>query len=230
MGHVDFDLLKSLEICDRLPTPLGVQGCWQGAFMENVNQAQTGNAAKSLFSMEDALAPCNVVAEKYRHECFINHAGVLIRLNRNDVARATRACLAAPEPHVATCLESIGLMVTNPEWQSSLLRADEKRGFIDNAWTLCRKFPAGRVADCALAAVDNILNFDGLNPRRANAFCKAGDASLRDACNRRIGTNLRSLSVDPAISAQSCVMLEQPDRDACMSGLLSQAPSDSDRL
>jgi hypothetical protein len=230
MGHLDFDLLKSLDACDRLPTDLAVQGCWQGAFMENVNQAQTGNAPKGLFSTADALAPCNVVGEKYRHECFINHAGILIRLNQDDVIRATRACLAAPEPHVSTCLESIGLMVTNPEWQSSLLRSDEQSGFLDNAWALCGKFPAGHVADCVRAAVDNILNFDGLDVRRANLFCDLGDTAYRRACHHRIGENLRALSADPEIRAQGCAAPQQPDRDACVSGLLSQPFSDSGRL
>lgn len=219
MGHTQFDLIQSLEICDRLSSSLAIQGCWQGAFMENVNQAQTGNAQKGLFANSDVLAPCNVVAEKYRHECFINHAGILIQRNQKNIGRATQACLAAPSAHIVACLESIGLMATNPEWQSSLLKPEEQRSFIENAWAFCRKFPAGRETTCVFAAVDNLINFDGLDATRANQFCKTGYVALRSECYRRIGENFRNLLVQTTGGSKSCDILDGPDRDACVSGL-----------
>ncbi len=116
----NYDLAKALAACDTLETHNGQDGCWQGVFMENVNASLKGSTLRQGFSRTDPLAPCNVVAEKYRQECFINHAGWLMKFFENNVTKAADACLKAPDPYVSACLQSIGLMVTNPAWQPSL--------------------------------------------------------------------------------------------------------------
>lgn len=128
-----YDLDRSLTTCNTLGNTTAHVGCWQGVFMENVNAAVQNQARKGLFTPTHPLAPCDRVAERYQQQCFINHAGWLMKVARNDIGRATRFCLAAPRSQVSTCMQSIGLMVTNPVWQRNLSDDFGRRSFADVA-------------------------------------------------------------------------------------------------
>jgi hypothetical protein len=125
----NYNLKEALTACDALDTRFGQDGCWQGVFMENVNARERGDERASSFSNTDPLAPCNVVPDKYRHECFVNHAGWLMKSFGKDLKKATSACLQAPGPYVSSCLQSLGLMVTSPAWQASLSDSSKKKKF-----------------------------------------------------------------------------------------------------
>jgi plastocyanin len=183
-----YDLYSSLYICNQLPTVDAQNGCWQGVFMENVNGGLNGDAREGVFSETDPLAPCNKLEEKYQHECFINHSGWLMKVTNNNITQATKLCLSAPTTFVSSCLQSIGLMVTNPSWQVNF---DTVRGnFETTAWTLCTKFPKGHTKECVIGAVDNLLNFDGLNTKRAETFCSIVSSEFKNTCRNQIETNL----------------------------------------
>ncbi len=213
-----YDLPAALATCDALETPVGQDGCWQGVFMENVGAAARGEARQGVFSATDPLAPCNRVAEKHRHECFINHAGWLMHIFGNDVAKAARACLEAPESYVASCLQSIGLMATNPGSQTNLLKNPRGGTFETIAWEICLKFPAQHRDQCVLGAVDNILNFDELDVSRARAFCATVGSAYAAPCHERVGWNLRNQATDPSIVLKKCAGLEPSLREACLRG------------
>lgn len=213
-----YDLGKGLAMCDSFDTARGKDGCWQGLFMENVNAGMRGEAREGVFSAADPLAPCNVLGEQYRHECFINHAGWLMKSFENDVAKASHACLAAPDENgMRACLESIGLMVTNPSWQVKLAR-----GMTGNneeiAWVLCEKFPEGHVAACVTGGVDNIMNFDELKTDRAVRFCSLMGDELRSICARRIGVSLKQQTTADAAVVAGCTALPEAMQSDCLRG------------
>ncbi len=214
-----YDLAPALGVCDNLRRPGGREGCWQGVFMENVNGVLRGEAKDGIFSETDPLAPCATLPEQYRHECFINHSAWLMRVFQNDVGRAAAACLGAPAPHAEACLQSIGLMVTNPSWQSALARASETTTFEGTAWNLCTRFPGEHVRSCVIGGVDNILNFDELDTRRARAFCLAVDAPYRAPCAAAVGRSLKRQVTDQAAVAAQCATFEEPERQACRKGM-----------
>ena len=83
----------------------------------------TGRALPGVFKRSDPLAPCDKVGDRYKHECFINHSGWLM----NGCAQATSArneryAWRTKGKFRSACLQSIGLMVTNPVWQAQLSR------------------------------------------------------------------------------------------------------------
>lgn len=212
-----YDLDRALIVCDSLADAVAQDGCWQGVFMENVNAGMHDFAREGVFSLDDPLAPCDVVEDKYRHECYVNHAGYLMKVFDNDVRGATNACLKA-EAYVGACLESIGLMVTNPVWQPNLYGELGDESFVQVAWNLCTQFPAGHIDSCVIGGIDNIHNFDEFDLGRAVGFCSAVEADYQFSCYNRMGFNLlnQSLTLDDAVAA--CETLEAEFRDACLGG------------
>ena len=213
-----YDLNRSLDVCDTLPNQTGREGCWQGVFMENVNAGVRNEARKGVFRQADPLAPCDGVGDRYRHQCFINHAGWLMHVTDNDVGRASRMCLDAPGGMVSSCMQSIGLMVTNPAWQPTLLKDAYDGAFARDAWRLCSAFPAGNVRDCVVAGVDNLGNFDRLNVTRSAGFCSNVASALQTECFRTIGQNLGRLSRDAAVRRQRCSSVPARYVRTCLDG------------
>ena len=213
-----YNLPAALDVCNTLPKPKGQDGCWQGVFMENVNAGMQGRARPGVFSRRDPLAPCDRVADRYRHECFINQAGYLMHVSSLEIGRATRDCLAAPGRYKSVCMQSIGLMVTNPVWQAALSTEAGKRPFAVVAWDLCRRFPSAYRRDCVIAGVDNLANFDELDVRRSSAFCAVVAAQLASACAREIGVDLRARTVDPTRVRRACRRVPEARRAECLAG------------
>jgi len=199
------DIFASVKECDTLIDATAQDGCWQGAFMENVNAGMKGESKEGVFSETDPLAPCTNVDDKYRHECFINHAGWLMRFFSNNTAKASESCLKAPEAHQSACAQSIGLMVTNPSWQASLLPNTGAKSFEDASWAICNMFPRELRLDCMIGAVDNLVNFDELKGTRVAAFCKRAPADLADNCWRVFGSNLTRQTTDQGLIRQVCL-------------------------
>lgn len=213
-----YDLDKGIATCDSFGTTRGRDGCWQGLFMENVNAGMRDEAREGVFSAEDPLAPCNGLGEQYRYECFINHAGWLMKSFYSDVAKATRACLKAPDGNsIDACLQSIGLMVTNPAWQVNL--ADGLTGTNEEiAWALCEKFPAGQAGACVVGGVDNIMNFDELETNRAVRFCSLVSDEYRATCAGRIGISLKQQTTAEAAVVAGCSALPEEMKKDCLRG------------
>lgn len=210
-----YDLNASLETCNSLSKSIGQEGCWQGVFMENVNGALIGKVRDGIFSNTDPLAPCNSLEEKYQPECFINHAGWLMHYFNNDVSKATRACLNAEKSEA--CLQSVGLMVTNPSWQSNLL-SDQSDDLELNAWRICQKFPISALGQCIIGAVDNLANFNQLDISKSKKFCSLVDKEYQISCFQIIGRNLRNQAVDFQKITPICNELEGDFSKECLKG------------
>ena len=209
LGHgvlmaVEYHLKRALTICDTLEGDRGKTGCWQGVFMENVNAGMQGKAQPNIFSSEAPLLPCSKIAEKYRHECFINHAGWLMVVYRKDIKKATAACLEAPGIHIDPCLQSIGLMVTNPPWQIGNPAYSKNKRLEEVGWNICRQFPKGYIGQCVIGAIDNILNFDELDMKKAKSFCNLISRDYQESCYRQIGIALLNQVTDTAILVKKC--------------------------
>ncbi len=212
-----YDLQGGLDLCNTLKDGSPRAGCLQGVFMENVNGGLTGTARSGIFSDTDPLAPCDMLDPKYHHECFLNHSGWLMRSFHNSVMEASRACLKAPKDGVEACLQSIGLMVTNPSWQTSL--APGVAGSMEQiAWKLCAQFPPDHIASCVSGAVDNIMNFDELKTDRAVTFCSLVGGLYRSDCVAHIGSAIRAQTTDIESATKICGALPKPLQSACFRG------------
>jgi hypothetical protein len=211
-----YDLPAAIAVCDSLGSGTAREGCWQGVFMENVNAGMRGEAREGVFSEKDPLAPCNRVGERYHYQCYINHAGWLMTFFGNDVGKAAHACALAPDEAATSCLQSIGLMVTNPSWQKTLAGQVQKDE-ISAAWSLCEKFPKGYIEQCMIGGVDNILNFDESRTQRAEKFCGSAPQTLAAHCYRQVGVNLKNQTASTELVKQKCQELAQGARE-CLRG------------
>jgi len=212
-----YNVQNSLKACNTLPKDTAKDGCWQGVFMENVNAGMTNRALPGVFKRSDPLAPCDKVGDRYKHECFINHSGWLMTVAHNNVSKGTRYCLKAKGRFKSSCLQSIGLMVTNPVWQTTLAPELANRPPAEIAATLCSRFPAVGRPDCVIAGVDNLANFDQLDVTRELAFCAAVDSSFRGACYRQIGVDIRARTQDEQLIRRSCAGVRS-SRRLCLAG------------
>ena len=212
-----YDLQESLNTCNTLGNFQAQEGCWQGVFMENVNAGMTDRARTGVFSRKDPLAPCDQVGKQYKYQCFINHAGWLMRVAQDRVEVAAGYCLHVKGRERTACMQSIGLMVTNPVWQAQLSRNAGKKSQGAIAWQLCSRFPAAGRENCVVAGVDNLANFDQLQADRQKEFCAEVRGRLKNACYQRIGLNLRTRTRDEPTLRSSCGALGQNAR-ICLRG------------
>jgi hypothetical protein len=212
-----YNVQNSLKACNTLPKDTAKDGCWQGVFMENVNAGMTNRALPGVFKRSDPLAPCDTVGTRYKHECFINHSGWLMTVAHNNVAKGTRYCLKAKGRFRSSCMQSIGLMVTNPVWQTALAPELANQPPAEIAAALCSRFPAVGRPDCVIAGVDNLANFDQLDVTRERAFCAEVDSTYSGACYRQIGADIRARTQDEQLIRRSCAGVGSNQR-LCLAG------------
>ena len=186
--------------------------------MENVTAGMQGKARLDIFSEADPLAPCNKADEKYRWQCYINHAGYLMHIFRNNVSSATAACLDANEKWIGACLQSVGLMATNPVWQRALFADASSMTNEQAAWGICKLFPRGWQNQCVIGGVDNIMNFDEFDVTRAQTFCDLVDVAYRSQCYISIGSSLRNQATDMNIVRAKCGLFDIEMQNVCLRG------------
>ena len=215
-----YDVPSALETCDSLRTSAGKEGCWQGVFMENANAGMRGEARSGQFSKENPLLPCSQVADIYKYQCFINHAGWLVTVFPYDMAAASAACLDAPSEYINACMQSLGLMVSNPSWQYSLTTNTEGIALEAIAWKLCLQFPEKYRDQCVIGAVDNLLNFHELDLSSPKTFCNKISSVYTLICYNQIGSSLRSQVLKDDKIREACFSMKEDkiNTQSCFNG------------
>lgn len=216
-----YNLDRALDVCNNLPQN-AIQSCWQGTFMENSNLAVDDISKVRGFSVDDPLAPCNKVEDRYVWQCYINHAGYLMMITHLDFKKAAQICLSSPNSGAKPCIQSIGLMTTNPIWQKSVKGVDtinDPQKNVEVAWQICQELPEVAHSGCVIGAVGNILNFDEINISRASAFCDLVDKEYRNTCFSEIGKQvaLQTATLDQALNICQSIK-NQKDTISCLSG------------
>ena len=213
-----YDLGVALDVCDSLGGSTASEGCWQGVFMENVNAVMRGESREGVFSDTEPLAPCNRVEERHKWQCYINHAGRLITPFDFSMADASEACLDASAGYIRACMESLGLMVSNPSWQRTLVGPGGGSGQVAVTLELCAQFPGDHRRNCIVGAVDNIMNFEGVVLDRAPRLCGASDEPYREACYRHIGIAIEVQISDLARRLALCRLVDDAYEETCLAG------------
>lgn len=208
-----YRLRPSLELCDTFPENEMQQGCWQGVFMENVNGSMAGTAQEHTFSEDDWLAPCNTLEEKYRWECYINHAGYLVP-KAKSVELATNECLKENTDARRACLQSIGLMATNPGWQQGLAKSGGS--LVEKAVDICLRFPQGFESHCVIGAIDNLANFEQTNTAPLVEFCGLLPEPWQRDCYHQIGHSVHHELTPDTPYAAACTGVPEPFLPTCL--------------
>ena len=128
---------------------------------------------------------------------------------------ASHGCLDAAGRFVLACVQSLGLMVSNPAWQATLVGPTSHGRNIEVTLELCGQFPDEYRRECLIGAVDNIMNFDGVALDRALRFCRATDGPDREPCYRRIGFAIGVQVVEPQGRWDLCLEVDEPYQTAC---------------
>lgn len=213
------DIYESLRICDQLPTDRAKQGCYQGAFMENINAIQTGVARDGVFKADEPLAPCTLVPLKYQWNCYENHSAYLVGYTDYDLAAAANECMRAEESKIPACIISLAQLTTNPGWQASLLAAvPEQSGgkatFLERAVYMCTLFPEAMVDNCYEYAVNNLLNYDQW--QQAAEYCSLVPALQTEACVGKVGSKMYFLLYAEEQKNQLCSLMQKSLKGTCL--------------
>ena len=110
MGHMfmkhsgrTFD--NALSLCDSLAFEFQAP-CWDGVFMEGVNEALADDLVPEGYFAEHPLSPCNTVAERYQEPCYRNHGRHLIEYFQGSANDALSVCSGA-DRYRAVCEHSV---------------------------------------------------------------------------------------------------------------------------
>lgn len=210
-----YDIPRSLEICEKFTLLEEREGCFQGVFMENVNEmSRKFDETKERYP--DPLWPCNTVVGLHQRQCYLNHGAYLFK-RAEGYGEAALMCLKAEQGR-DDCLQSLGLMSTNPGWQHAIIDIKEGETIADRTVRICNLYPEGYVSKCIFAGVDNMANMEGPHPPPLIELCMTVADDLREACFERLGSSLM-MEFPPSADANTICHTAPPEhRQACIRG------------
>lgn len=213
------DIYESLRICDQMPSERAKQGCWQGAFMENINAFITNVDREGVFKADDPLAPCSLVPLAYQWNCYENHSAYLVNQTKYDLTKAAELCLNAESSKASACILSLAQLTTNPGWQSSLLASKPEQGggkeeFLQRGVYMCSNFPTSMVSQCYVYAVNNLINYDLW--QQAGEYCGLVPESEVENCVARVGSRMYFGLLGTDQKKQYCNYLQPKHVGTCL--------------
>ena len=106
MLYTNYDLPRSLSVCDELATSWDQTSCTGGVFMENISSSY-GIKSKWLRD-DDPIYPCKTVAERHKLYCYLMVTSRILPFVNYDFAKAGQMCRKSDKAWVATCFQSLG--------------------------------------------------------------------------------------------------------------------------
>lgn len=203
MIYTDYDLPRSLRVCDALDGSWDQVSCTGGVFMENISSSY---GIKSRWLKDDDLIyPCNTVARRHKVYCYLMVTSRILPAVGYDFRRTAQFCRRSERGWVGTCYESLGRDA------SGQTRQDPKR-----IADICRLAGAGE-GDCLYGAARDITS-NYADPRRAGELCTGAPARHRERCFLGIGTIIGSLESTDAARRAACRKLGARYARACARG------------
>lgn len=218
------DLRRALASCDLLSRPDEQEGCYGGAFMENIvnftqphqmagmaqmpasdaHHAQSGGHGWRPLDPNDLHYPCSVLPRKYQNACYTNQTSAILYFTRQDVGRTAAECRRAPEPVRRTCFVSLGRDV------STIGRNQAEMAH------LCDLAGADFQPVCNEGVAESIFNMNA-DPAAGIAYCRAiASWQSKSACYAIVGRQASGLFNGEARRAQACASAEPAFRAACL--------------
>jgi mono/diheme cytochrome c family protein len=203
MIYTDYDLPRSLRICDGLDGSWDQVSCTGGVFMENISSSY---GVKSRWLKDDDLIyPCNAVARRHKVYCYLMVTSRILPAVGYDFRRTAQFCRRSERGWVATCYQSLGRDA------SGQTRQDPKR-----IAGICRLAGSGE-GDCLYGAARDITS-NYADPRRAGELCSGARTRHRERCFLGIGTIIGSLEATDAARRAACRKVGARYAKACARG------------
>jgi mono/diheme cytochrome c family protein len=203
MLYTDYDLPKSLKICDALNGSWDQVSCTGGVFMENISSSY---GVKSRWLRDnDLIYPCNAVAERHKVYCYLMVTSRILPAVGYDFRRTADFCKRSERAWVATCYQSLGRDASGQSRQDPRRIAE-----------ICRLAGSGE-GDCLYGAARDITS-NYADPTRAGELCRGAALRYRERCFTGIGTIIGSLEATTEGRRAACRKLGAPYVDACARG------------
>ncbi len=182
------DLTTALSGCDRLTGSWEREGCYTGAFMENVTRS-----AKRWKTQHRLRYPCTVMPHRYLAACYDQQAAYLLFATGDDIDRAFRICATADDPRARrTCYEGLGIDTAARSIADHITEAGAAAG----ADIAC---DAGSTRDarsnCIVGAARQLVDHFH-NQRAETLLCNLVEAALSTTC-RNAGRAYYATLADP---------------------------------
>ncbi len=212
LSNLEHDLFRALTYCDALREDFERRSCYGGVFMENIvvaidqvaGRAEGHRAeARPYLRSEDALYPCDVVADRYRSACYQLQSSGMLLYNGRDFAKTALACDTAPSTYIAICFESLGRDVSG-----DALRDDAK------TIAACTGLPSANRDHCYAGAVKNLLDVPG----RLVPFCRQVPDHGKTACYGAAGQQFAFAYPDVGRRQAACAEAEPAYIRTCEEG------------
>jgi mono/diheme cytochrome c family protein len=203
MIYTDYDLPRSLRICDALDGSWDQVSCTGGVFMENISSSY---GVKSRWLKDDDLIyPCNAVKERHKVYCYLMVTSRILPEVGYDFRRTANFCRRSEPAWVATCYESLGRDASGQTRQDPPRIAE-----------ICRLARDGE-DDCLYGAARDITS-NYADPRRAGELCALAPARHRERCYFGVGTIVGSIEATDAGRRAACRQLGARGAGACARG------------
>lgn len=205
MLYTNYDMPRSLAVCDRLATGWDQTSCTGGVFMENISSSY-GITSKWLRD-DDPIYPCTAVAERHKLYCYLMVTSRILPFVSGDFSAAGEICRESETAWIATCFQSLGRDASGTT-----------RGDVRRILALCAT-AAEMERECLYGAGRDLTSNDG-GARRSRALCRAVNEAAQAYCFEGIGTILGSLHATPGAREAACrgVSAREPMRAACRTG------------
>ncbi len=175
LAYDGYNLTRALSDCDFLQQGSKTY-CFDGVFMERATGSMQTASQRFKLTADNLLAPCDVIGENYKRECWRNQVFNWRVFFGGDMARVGKQCSLIEKNFQDTCFENFGI--------SMVLAANSDAGQIA---ALCKTLPDGPASDKCLGGAMSELMFEGKPPNLAQSLCKSFSQQAVSGCSQRFG-------------------------------------------
>ncbi len=212
MAWSNYELHQSLELCDAIAASLDQQSCYSGVFMENVVGGLSGlmGHTTEYLRPDDPVYPCDVVADRYRADCYFYQTSHMVRVLDYDMAAVAQTCTEAPAGSAYHCFGSYGR-------DAASFAQNDPAASIEH----CKHAPTADLnAACTRGAVQNGF-WEKPGAPRAVQYCALLDSDpqshpvSREVCYQTITDRARDVFGTAEEYEQFCAQLPADRHAAC---------------
>ena len=212
MAWTTYEIHEALELCDILEIEYDRLSCYSGIFMENVVGGLSGAMGHTTEYLrpDDPHYPCDVVAERYRPDCYYYQTSHMWQVFDGDMSKVAAECATLDGRTRELCFSSYGRDVGN-----------QTRGDPVGAVELCGHAPAGadRIECLAGAAQDRFWETTGAD--EAITMCSLLEATEEAAaCWWEIIYRARDVFADNTGRQGFCARLPEDLQAPCREAIV----------
>jgi hypothetical protein len=233
--YTQYNVTRSLEMCDVLTSDFARGSCHGGAFMENMvaymdreNAVEGighvhGDTSNVTFMIDPAnpYYPCDAVRAEYQATCWLLQTSLMLFLNNKkgmphdeNFRQAMESCKGVVEQHREACFRSLGRDASSYANSQCGVRADAC--YVQAVTVWCGSGEPGARALCIRGAVaEVVLNFASPDP--GLAMCRLTETVDKDPCYFEMAIQAAYM-VDREALTDMCNRAEDAHRMACERG------------